>query len=182
MKEPRLKKLYKEKIVKELMEELKLKNIMQVPRLEKIVLNMGIGDAPTNARAIDTAIYTLSMITGQQPIITRAKKSIAGFKLREGAPIGCKVTLRGARMYEFFDRLVNVALPRVRDFNGVSRKAFDGHGNYTLGIAEQIVFPEINYDKIDRIRGLNITINTTADDDNSARLLLEKLGMPFRKR
>lgn len=181
MKEPRLKTLYNEKIKKELKGDLKLDNVMKVPHIEKITINMGIGDAPTNAKAIDTAVYTLSMITGQHPVITRAKNSIAGFKLREGSPIGCKVTLRGRRMYEFLERLISAALPRVRDFKGVSRKAFDGQGNYTLGIREQIIFPEIDYDKIDKIRGMNITINTSAESDEQSLRLLEKLGMPFRK-
>jgi len=181
VKEPRLKTLYNEKIKQELKDELKLDNVMKVPHIEKITINMGIGDAPTNAKAIDTAVYTLSMITGQHPVITRAKNSIAGFKLREGSPIGCKVTLRGRRMYEFLERLIAAALPRVRDFKGVSRKAFDGQGNYTLGIKEQIIFPEIDYDKIDKIRGMNITINTSADSDEQSFKLLEKLGMPFRK-
>lgn len=180
MKDPQLKKLYKEKVIKELQKEFNLKNIMQVPHIEKITLNMGIGDAATNAKAIDTAVYTLSMMTGQHPVLTRAKHSIAGFKLREGAPIGCKVTLRGRRMYEFLFRLVSIALPRVRDFRGLSRKAFDGNGNYTLGIVEQIVFPEINYDKIDHIRGLNITITTNTADDELALSLLSKLGVPFK--
>jgi large subunit ribosomal protein L5 len=154
---------------------------MQVPRLEKIVINMGVGDAMQNSKALDAAVSELAQITGQKPIITKAKKSIANFKLREGVAIGCKVTLRGERMYEFYDKLVSVALPRVRDFRGLSKDSFDGRGNYTLGIKEQLIFPEINYDKVLKVRGMDIVIVTTAKTDEEARELLRLLGMPFRK-
>lgn len=176
----RIKEKYEKEVVGKLMEEFSLKNIMQVPRLKKIVLNMGLGEAVQNAKVINSAVEDLRAIAGQQPVITRARRSIATFKLREGMRIGCCVTLRRDRMYEFFDRLVSVALPRVRDFRGVSTKAFDGQGNYSMGIREQIIFPEINYDKIDKIRGLNITIVTSAPNDEQARALLRHLGMPFR--
>ncbi len=177
---PRLKDIYINEVVPRLMKEFNYRNIMQVPRLEKIVLNMGLGEAVKDAKVIDAAVRDLAAISGQRPIVTRAKKSIANFKLRAGMPIGCKVTLRGARMYEFFDRFVNFSIPRIRDFRGVSDRSFDGRGNYTIGIREQIIFPEIDYDKIDRIRGLNITINTTAGTDEEAKALLKHLGMPFR--
>jgi large subunit ribosomal protein L5 len=156
------------------------KNIMQVPRLEKIVLNMGLGEAIHNIKLLDSAAEEMALISGQKPIITRAKKSIAAFKVREGMPIGCSVTLRRSKMYDFFSRLVNIALPRVRDFKGVSGKAFDGRGNYSLGIKEQIIFPEIDYDKIDKIKGMNVTVVTTAQNDKEGKELLKLLGMPFR--
>jgi len=176
----RLYDLYKEECVPAMMQEFRYKSPMQVPRLEKIVINMGLGEASQNIKILDSASAELAAITGQKPVITRARKSIAAFKLREGMPIGCMVTLRRQRMFEFLDRLVNVALPRVRDFRGVSDKAFDGRGNYTLGIKEQIIFPEIDYDKIDKIKGMNITIVTTAKTDEEAKFLLRRLGMPFR--
>lgn len=154
---------------------------MQAPRLEKIVINIGVGDALTNAKLLEESVNELAMITGQHPVITRARKSIATFKLREGQAIGCKVTLRGVRMYEFFDKLVSIALPRVRDFRGVSKNAFDGHGNYTLGVKEQLIFPEIDYDKVSKIRGMDIVVVTTANTDEEAYGLLEALGMPFKK-
>ncbi len=176
----RLKEQYKEKIIPALIKEFNYKNIMQVPKLEKIVINMGLGEAIQNAKVLESAQSELAAITGQKPVITRAKKSIANFKLRAGMPIGCKVTLRRNRMYEFFDRLVNVALPRIRDFKGVSGKSFDGRGNYALGIREQIIFPEIDYDKIDKIKGMNIVITTTAKSDEEGKALLKLMGMPFR--
>ncbi len=176
----RLYDLYKEECVPAMMQEFRYKSPMQVPRLEKIVINMGLGEASQNIKILDSATAELAAITGQKPVITRARKSIAAFKLREGMSIGCMVTLRRDRMFEFLDRLVNVALPRVRDFRGVSDKAFDGRGNYTLGIKEQIIFPEIDYDKIDKIKGMNITIVTTAKTDEEAKFLLRRLGMPFR--
>ncbi|MEK7803012.1 MAG: 50S ribosomal protein L5 [Deltaproteobacteria bacterium] len=176
----RLKDTYYKSIVPAMMKEFKYKSVMQVPRLEKVVLNVGLGEATQNIKAVDYAVQDISSITGQKPVITTAKKSIASFKLRQGMSIGCKVTLRGERMYEFLDRLINFALPRVRDFKGVSDKSFDGRGSYTLGIKEQIIFLEIEYDKIDKIRGMNITINTTAKNDNEARSFLRHLGMPFR--
>jgi large subunit ribosomal protein L5 len=154
---------------------------MQVPKLDKIVINMGVGDAVQNAKALDKAVEELTLITGQKPVITRAKKSIAGFRLREGMPIGAKVTLRGERMYEFFDKLVSVSLPRVRDFRGISKKSFDGRGNYTLGVKEQLIFPEIDYDKVSKVRGMDIVIVTTANTDEEARELLTQFGMPFQK-
>ncbi|AOY59743.1 MULTISPECIES: 50S ribosomal protein L5 [Desulfococcus] len=175
-----LKKTYEEKIVPELIETFEYKNIMQVPKLTKIVLNMGLGEAIHNIKLIDSAVEELRMIAGQQPVVTRAKKSIAAFKLREGMPIGCRVTLRRDRMYDFFSKLVNIALPRVRDFRGISGKAFDGKGNYSLGIREHIIFPEIDYDKIDKIKGLNISVVTTAETDEEGKALLKLLGMPFR--
>jgi len=176
----RLKEKYLSETVIKLKEKFGYKNIMQVPTLEKIVINIGLGEAIQNPKAIDAAVGDLSAITGQKPVVTRAKNSIAGFKLREGMPIGCKVTLRGERMYEFADRLFNVALPRVRDFRGVSGKAFDGRGNYTLGIKEQLIFPEIEYDKVDKIRGMDIVFVTSAKNDEEAKELLNRLGMPFR--
>ncbi|MBW1905212.1 MAG: 50S ribosomal protein L5 [Deltaproteobacteria bacterium] len=178
--EPRLRNKYKDEIVPQLMKDFGFKNIMQVPKLERIVVNMGLGEAVQNAKLIESAAEELKAITGRKPIITRAKKSIASFKLREGMPIGVMVTLRGEQMYDFLDRLVSIALPRTRDFKGISPKAFDGRGNYTLGIREQIVFPEVNYDKIDRIKGMNVTLVTTAETDEQGRALLKSLGMPFR--
>jgi large subunit ribosomal protein L5 len=175
----------KEKFVKEvtpaLMSKFNYKSVMEVPKLDKIVVNMGVGDAVANAKALDNAVEELSTITGQKPVVTRAKKSIAGFRLREGMPIGAKVTLRGERMYEFLDKLVSVSLPRVRDFRGVSKKAFDGRGNYTLGIKEQLIFPEIDYDKVSKVRGMDIVIVTTANTDEESRELLTQFGMPFQK-
>ena len=178
--EPRLRNKYKDEIIPQLMKDFGFKNIMQVPKLERIVVNMGLGEAVQNAKLIESAAEELKAITGRKPVITRAKKSIASFKLREGMPIGVMVTLRGEQMYDFLDRLVSLALPRTRDFKGISPKAFDGRGNYTLGIREQIVFPEINYDKIDRIKGMNVTLVTTAETDEQGRALLKSLGMPFR--
>ncbi len=172
---------YKEKCVPELMEEFQFKSIMQVPKIEKIVLNMGLGEAVQNPKILDGAAVELSRIAGQKAVVTRAKKSIATFKLREGMPIGCRVTLRGDKMYGFFSKLVNIALPRVRDFRGLSPKTFDGRGNFSMGVKEQIIFPEIDYDKIDKIKGLNITIVTSAKNDDEGRSLLSKLGMPFKK-
>ncbi len=176
----RLKEHYQKNIVPALMKEFQYKNIMEVPSVEKIVLNMGIGEAITNSKALDAAVEELATISGQKPVITKAKKSIAGFKLRAGMPVGCTVTLRRDRMYEFLDRLVNVALPRVRDFRGVSGKAFDGRGNYSLGIKEQLIFPEINYDKIDKVKGIGIVIVTSARSDEEGKALLRLMGMPFR--
>jgi large subunit ribosomal protein L5 len=176
----RLKTLYKDKVVPALMKEFSYKNVMQVPKLDKIVINMGLGEAIQNAKVLDSAQAEMAAIAGQKPVVTRAKKSIANFKLREGMPIGCKVTLRGDRMYEFFDRLVNIALARIRDFRGVSGKSFDGRGTYALGIREQIIFPEIDYDKIDKIRGMSIVVSTTAKTDEEGKALLKMMGMPFR--
>ena len=176
----RLKQRYQKDIAPAIAKEFGIKNPMAIPRLEKIVLNMGMGEAVANAKVLDTAVTELTSIAGQKPVITKAKKSIASFKLRQGMPIGAMVTLRGDRMYEFFDRLVSVALPRVRDFRGVSPKAFDGRGNYTIGIREQLIFPEIDFNKVDKLRGMNISIVTTARDDEQARALLKSLGMPFR--
>jgi len=178
--EPRLRKKYKDEIIPQLMKEFSFRNVMQVPKLDRVVINMGLGEAVQNAKLIESAVEELTAITGLKPIITRAKKSIATFKLREGMPIGVMVTLRGEQMYDFVDRLISIALPRTRDFKGISPKAFDGRGNYTLGIREQIVFPEINYDKIDRIKGMNVTFVTTAETDEQGRALLKSLGMPFR--
>ena len=178
---PRLQKLYKDEIVSSLMKELNLSNVMQVPKLNKIVVNMGIGEAVSNPKLIDTAIAELAQITGQQPAARAARKSEAGFKLREGQKIGAKVTLRKEKMYEFLDRLISITLPRVRDFEGVSPKGFDGRGNYTLGLREQIVFPEIEIDKVDKIFGLGITIVSTAQNDEQGRALLKAFGMPFAK-
>jgi large subunit ribosomal protein L5 len=178
---PRLRQRYVDEIVPSLVKEHRYRNAMQVPGVEKIVLNIGLGEAITNARAIDAAVSDLKTITGQAPIVIKARKSVAAFKLREGMPIGAKVTLRGRRMYEFLDKLVNVALPRIRDFRGVDPKAFDGHGNYTLGLREQLVFPEIDYDKIDKLRGLEVCIVTTAKTDAEGQSLLTGFGMPFRK-
>jgi len=177
----RLKERYQKEIAPSLAKEFGIENPMAVPRLDKIVLNMGMGEAIANAKVLDTAVTELTSIVGQKPVITKAKKSIASFKLRQGMPIGVMVTLRGERMYEFFDRLVSVALPRVRDFRGVSPKAFDGRGNYTIGIREQLIFPEIDFNKVDKLRGMNISIVTTARNDDQARALLKNLGMPFRQ-
>jgi large subunit ribosomal protein L5 len=171
---------YREEIVPQLLEEFQYRNPYEVPRLEKIIVNIGLGEAIQNARALDAAMEDLATITGQKPVITRAKKSVAGFRLREGMPIGAMVTLRGARMYEFLDRLIGTALPRIRDFRGLSPRSFDGRGNYTIGLREQIVFPEIDYDSIDKTRGLEITIVTTAKNDEEGRRLLALLGMPFQ--
>jgi large subunit ribosomal protein L5 len=176
----RLREKFAKEVAPALIKEFSLKNPMAVPRLEKIVINMGVGEATQNAKALDPAVNELGQITGQKPVVTRAKKSIASFKVREGQPIGAMVTLRGERMYEFLDRLVNVALPRVRDFRGVSTHSFDGRGNYTLGLKEQLMFPEIDYAKVDKSRGMNVTIVTTARNDNEARALLKHMGMPFR--
>jgi len=176
----RLKERYEKEVRPALMKEFGYANPMQAPRLEKIVVNMGLGEAISNGKIIDASVAQLASITGQKPVVTKARKSIANFKLRQGQSIGAMVTLRGDRMYEFFDRLVSIALPRVRDFKGVSPKAFDGKGNYTLGIREQIIFPEINYDQVEKIKGLNITVVTTARDDEGGRALLRFLGMPFR--
>jgi large subunit ribosomal protein L5 len=176
----KLKDLYQENVIPALMKRFGYQNRMEVPRLEKIVINMGLGEAIQNIKILDSAVQELSQITGQKPIITKAKKSIAQFKLRTGMPIGCMVTLRKERMYEFFSRLVNVALPRVRDFKGVSGKSFDGRGNYSLGIREQLIFPEIHYDKIDKVKGMNFIIVTTAKTDEEGKELLKLLGMPFR--
>ena len=172
---------YENEIKKSLMEKYHYKSVMQVPHLEKIVINVGVGEAITNSKLLEESVNELAQITGQHPVTTKAKKSIASFKLREGQAIGCKVTLRGVRMYEFFDRLVSIALPRVRDFRGVSKNSFDGHGNYTLGIKEQLIFPEIDYDKVSKIRGMDIVVVTTATNDEEAHSLLEALGMPFKK-
>ena len=178
--QPRLIKKYQDEVVPQLMKDFSLRNIMQVPKLQRIVVNMGLGEAVQNAKLIESASEELMAITGRKPVVTRAKKSIAGFKLREGIPIGVMVTLRGGQMYDFLDRLITIALPRTRDFKGISPKAFDGRGNYTLGVREQIIFPEINYDKIDKIKGMNITFVTTAETDEQGRALLKSLGMPFR--
>ncbi|MEA3429165.1 MAG: 50S ribosomal protein L5 [Thermodesulfobacteriota bacterium] len=175
-----LKLFYEKDVVPELIKRFKYKSIMQVPKLSKIVLNIGLGEAIHNIKLLDSSVEELKLITGQQPVVTRAKKSIAAFKLREGMPIGCMVTLRRKRMYDFYCKLVNITLPRVRDFRGLSGKALDGHGNYTLGIKEHIIFPEIDYDKIDKIKGLNITIVTTAQTDEEGKELLKLLGMPFK--
>jgi large subunit ribosomal protein L5 len=176
---PRMKQRFRDELVPALQQELGLANVMQVPRLDKIVVNMGIGDAVKDGRLLDAAVDDLTTITGQKPVITKARKSIAGFKLREGMPIGAKVTLRGDRMWEFYDRLVSLALPRIRDFRGMSPRSFDGHGNYTMGVTEQLIFPEIDYDKVAEVRGMDITIVTTATTDDEARSLLAALGFPF---
>ena len=177
----RLKDLYSNEIKDAMVKKFGYKNVMQIPKLDKIVINMGVGEAKENAKVLDTAIKDLETITGQKAVVTRAKKSVANFKLREGMPIGCKVTLRGEKMYEFTDRLVNLALPRVRDFRGVNPDAFDGRGNYALGIKEQLIFPEIEYDKVDKVRGMDIIFVTTAKTDEEARELLTLFGMPFKK-
>jgi large subunit ribosomal protein L5 len=177
----RMKALYREKVVGQLMEEFGYKSIMQVPRVEKVVVSMGVGEAIQNKKLLDAAITELGQITGQKAVKTKARKSIAGFKIRDGMEIGAMVTLRGERMYEFLDRLLNVAIPRIKDFRGTNPNAFDGHGNYSMGVEEQIIFPEIDYDRIERISGLNIAVVTTANTDGEARSLLAHLGMPFRK-
>lgn len=176
-----MKERYTNEVMPALMKSLNMKNVMQAPRVEKVVVNIGVGEALDNAKALDAAVGDLNLITGQKPVITKARKSIANFKLREGRAIGVKVTLRGERMWSFLDRLMNIALPRVRDFRGISPDAFDGRGNYTLGLREQLVFPEIEYDKIDKLRGLEITIVTSATNDDHARQMLALMGMPFRK-
>lgn len=177
----RLKEKYLNEVKPSLVEKFEYKSVMQAPKVEKIVINMGVGDAVSNSKNLDKAVEELALISGQKPLITKAKKSIAGFRLREGMPIGAKVTLRGERMYDFLDKLVNVSLPRVRDFHGVSAKSFDGRGNYTLGVREQLIFPEIDYDKVDRVRGLDVVIVTTSNTDEEARELLTQFGMPFAK-
>jgi len=177
----RLQKVYRDSIVPELQKNLGLKNVMEVPRITKITVNMGVGEAVADKKIMDNAVGDLAKITGQKPLVTRARKSIASFKVRDNLAIGCKVTLRGARMYEFLDRLVNIAMPRIRDFRGVSARSFDGRGNYNFGVREQIIFPEIAYDQIDALRGMDITITTTARDDKSGRALLEAFNFPFRR-
>lgn len=177
----RLKEKFNNEISTELVKKFNYDSVMQVPKIEKIVVNMGIGDAVQNSKVLDSAVEELQTITGQKPLVTKAKKSIATFRLREGMPIGAKVTLRGERMYEFFDKLISVSLPRVRDFRGISKKAFDGRGNYTLGVKEQLIFPEIDYDKVSKVRGMDIVIVTTANTDEEARELLSQFGMPFQK-
>lgn len=177
----RLEKKYKEEVTSSLMKKFEYKNIHQVPRLDKIVINIGVGDATSDKKRIDEAVEELGLISGQKPVITKAKKSIATFKLREGEPIGCKVTLRGQKMYEFFDKLVSISLPRVRDFRGINKNAFDGRGNYTLGIKEQLIFPEIDYDKVGKVRGMDIIVVTTAKSDEEAYALLKEMGMPFNR-
>lgn len=177
---PRLKEKYQKEAVTHLMKKFGYRNIMQVPKLEKIVINIGVGDAIQNVKLLDASINELALVTGQKPVVRRAKKSISNFKLRSGAPVGCCVTLRGGRMLDFFDKLVNIAIPRIRDFRGVSTKSFDGRGNYNLGIREQLIFPEIDYDKVEKIRGMNITICTTAKTDEEGLELMKALGMPFR--
>jgi large subunit ribosomal protein L5 len=178
---PRLRAKFEKELAPVLLKELELKNAMAVPHLHKIVVNMGVGEATQNAKVLDPAVNELTQITGQKPVTTKARKSIAAFKVREGQSIGAMVTLRGDRMYEFFDRLVNIVLPRVRDFKGVSTKSFDGRGNFTLGLHDQLIFPEISYEKVDKLKGMNVTIVTTAANDNQARMLLKHLGMPFRQ-
>lgn len=175
----RLQEKYQKEVVPALNEKFGYKNVMQLPKIEKVIINMGVGEAVGNPKALDAAVSDLTIISGQKPLLTRAKKSLAAWKLREGMPIGCKVTLRGVRMYQFLDKFMNVALPRVRDFRGVSDKAFDGRGNYAIGLKEQLIFPEIEYDKIDKVRGMNIVVVTTAKSDEEARELLKLMGMPF---
>ena len=177
----RLKEKYTNEVINKLVEQFNYTSVMEVPKIEKIVINMGVGDAVSNAKNLEKAVDELTLLSGQKPVITKAKKSIAGFRLRDGMPIGCKVTLRGERMYDFLDKLISVSLPRVRDFQGVSNKAFDGRGNYTLGVKEQLIFPEISYDNVDRVRGMDIVIVTTANSDEESHALLKELGMPFRK-
>ena len=177
----RLKEKYTNEIVPSMIDKFNYSSIMQAPKVEKIVINMGVGDAVSNAKILDEAVEELTLISGQKPVVTKAKKSIAGFRLREGMPIGAKVTLRGTRMYDFLDKLVSVSLPRVRDFHGVSKRAFDGRGNYTLGVREQLIFPEINYDNVNRVRGLDIVIVTTANTDEESHELLAQFGMPFAR-
>lgn len=179
---PRLKERYQQEIAPQLVEQLGLRNVLEAPQLEKIVVNMGVGEGSQDAKVLDAAIEDLAIITGQKPSMTRARKSVAGFKIRAGMSIGCKVTLRGARMYEFLDRLLSTALPRIRDFRGLPATSFDGRGNYTLGVDEQLIFPEIDYDKVQKIRGMDITIVTTAKDDDSAYALLKALGFPLKQR
>ncbi len=176
-----MKQIYQEKIIPSMMEKFEYKSVMQVPKVEKIIINMGVGDAVQNSKLLDNAVEELTLISGQKPVITRAKNSIAGFRLREGMAIGTKVTLRGERMYEFLQKLIRVALPRVRDFRGISKKAFDGRGNYTLGVKEQLIFPEIEYDKVSKIRGMDIVIVTTSNTDEESHELLSQFGMPFQK-
>lgn len=178
----RLYALYRETIVNQLMQQFDYSNIMQVPKLEKITLNMGVGEAVTDKKALTAAMEDLTLIAGQKPVITKARKSVASFKIRKGWPIGCMVTLRGTRMYEFLDKLINIVMPRIRDFRGMAERSFDGRGNYNFGIKEQIVFPEINYDKIDKIRGLNITVTTTAKTDAEAKALLAAFNFPFKEK
>lgn len=177
----RLQEKYQNSVKTELAKKFAYKSSMEIPKVEKIVINMGVGDAVANSKVLDDAVEELTQITGQKPVVTKAKKSIANFKLREGMPIGCKVTLRGVRMYEFLDKLVSIALPRVRDFHGVNGNSFDGRGNYTLGVKEQLIFPEINFDKVKKVRGMDIVIVTTAKTDEEGRTLLQLMGMPFRK-
>ena len=177
----RLRQKYENEVKNQMVEKFGYKSVMQIPTIDKIVINMGIGDAVSNSKVLDEAVAELALITGQKPVITRAKKSIAGFRLREGMPIGCKVTLRGERMYDFLDKLVSISLPRVRDFRGVSKKSFDGRGNYTLGVKEQLIFPEIDFDEVNKVRGMDIVVVTTANTDEEARELLTQLGMPFQK-
>ncbi|TDL30540.1 50S ribosomal protein L5 [Jeotgalibacillus sp. S-D1] len=177
----RLKEKFNNEITPALVSKFDYTSVMQVPKIDKIVINMGVGDAVQNTKSLDTAVEELATITGQKPLVTKAKKSIAGFRLREGMPIGAKVTLRGERMYEFLDKLISVSLPRVRDFRGISKKSFDGRGNYTLGVKEQLIFPEIDYDKVSKIRGMDIVIVTTANSDEESRELLTQFGMPFQK-
>jgi large subunit ribosomal protein L5 len=177
----RLQEKYQSTVKPNLIKQFQYQSSMQAPFIEKVIINIGVGEAINNSKALDDAVAELTMITGQKPVITKAKKSIANFKLREGMAIGCKVTLRGERMYEFLDKLINIALPRVRDFQGVSNKSFDGRGNFTLGVKEQLIFPEIDYDKVNRVRGMDIVIVTTAKTDEEARVLLKEFGMPFRK-
>jgi large subunit ribosomal protein L5 len=177
----RLQQIYREKIVPELMTSLGVTNPMQVPKITRVTVNMGVGEAVADKKAMDGAVSDITALTGQKPIVTKSRKSIATFKLRAGVPVGCKVTLRGERMYEFLDRLINVAMPRIRDFRGVSTRSFDGRGNYSFGVKEQIIFPEIAYDQIDQLRGMDITISTTAGDDAAGRALLEAFNFPFRK-
>lgn len=177
----RLEQKYKETVIPSMMEKFGYKNVMQVPHIDKVVINIGVGEAIQNMKVLEDAVSELTQITGQKPIITKAKKSIANFKLREGMPIGCKVTLRSEKMYDFLDKLMNISLPRVRDFRGVSDTSFDGRGNYTLGVKEQLIFPEIDYDKINKVRGMDIVIVTTADTNEEAKALLSEMGMPFKK-
>ena len=178
---PNMKERYKEEVVPALREQFSYSNIMQVPKIEKITLNMGVGEAVGDKKQLDNAVADLEKLSGQKPVVTKARKSVAGFKIREGFPIGCKVTLRGERMWDFFDRLVQIAIPRVRDFRGLSPKSFDGRGNYSMGVREQIIFPEIDYDKVDKIRGLDITITTTAESDEEGRALLSAFSFPFKQ-
>ncbi|MGL4373412.1 MAG: 50S ribosomal protein L5 [Turicibacter sp.] len=177
----RLRQKYENEVKNAMIEKFGYKSVMEIPKIDKIVINMGVGEAVSNTKLLDEAVAELTLITGQKPVVTRAKKSIAGFRLREGMPIGCKVTLRGARMYDFLDKLVSISLPRVRDFRGISKKSFDGRGNYTLGVKEQLIFPEIEFDKVNKVRGMDIVVVTTANTDEEARELLTQLGMPFQK-